>query len=326
MIGKTLSHFKITAKLGEGGMGEVYRAEDSKLDREVAIKVLPAAFTQDPERLARFEREAKVLASLNHQNIAAIHQVEQVEGTYFLVMELVEGETLAERLDRGAIPVEEGLPIALQIAEALEAAHEKGVIHRDLKPANVMLTPEGRVKVLDFGLAKAWAPEDDRSASLSMSPTMTAQMTQTGVILGTAAYMAPEQAKGKPLDRRADIWAFGVVFWEMLVGERLFSGESVSEVLASVLMSEPDLKALPSQTPSRVRRLLERCLRRDPRSRLRDIGDARIVLEESLAGHEWTAVGEMATPERVRPRNRCSRTRLFGWTALRLRRPRRHSV
>ena len=239
MIGKTLSHFKITAKLGEGGMGEVYRAEDGKLDREVAIKVLPADFTQDPERLARFEREAKVLASLNHQNIAAIHQVEQVEDIYFLVMELVEGETLAERVARGAIPVDEALPIALQIAEALEAAHETGVIHRDLKPANVKLTPEGQVKVLDFGLAKAWSPETSGSATPSMSPTLTAQMTQAGVILGTAAYMAPEQAKGRPLDRRADVWAFGVVLWEMLVGQRLFSGDSISEVLAAVLMSEP---------------------------------------------------------------------------------------
>ena len=304
MIGTTLAHFRITAKLGEGGMGEVYRAEDTHLGREVAIKLLPEAVASDPKRLARFEREARLLASLNHPNIAGIHQVEQVDGTHFLVMELAEGETLAERLAGGPIPVDEALPIALQIAEALEAAHEKGIIHRDLKPANVKVTQDGQVKVLDFGLAKALEPEpaSGSEALLTQSPTLTAQMTGAGVILGTAAYMSPEQAKGKRVDRRADIWAFGVILWEMLTGQRLFTGESSSEILAAVLMSEPDLSALPSETPPRVRRLVERCLRRDPNSRLRDIGDARITIEESLAGHEPTDTdrGPEAPPQRPR--------------------------
>ena len=283
MIGTTLSHFKITAKLGEGGMGEVYRAEDTKLGREVAIKVLPEAVSSDPERLARFEREAKVLASLNHPNIAGIHQIEEADGQRLLIMELVEGEDLAERLRRGAIPLDQASPVALQIAEALEAAHERGIIHRDLKPANIKVTPEGQVKILDFGLAKALDSGEPGSAAggLSMSPTLTAQMTQAGVLLGTAAYMSPEQAKGIEADRRADIWAFGVVLWEMLTGHRLFVGDSVSDTLAAVLRDEIDGESLPANTPQTLRVLLSRCLERDPKSRLRDIGEARVALAGS---------------------------------------------
>jgi len=285
MLGKTLSHFRITAKLGEGGMGEVWRAEDVKLDRQVAIKVLPAAFTEDADRLARFEREAKVLASLNHQNIAGIHEVGEDGGVHFLAMELAEGEDLSERLARGAMPVEEALPVALQIAEALEAAHEKGIVHRDLKPQNVKLGPDGTVKVLDFGLAKALDPVEPTSGTsptaLAHSPTLTARATLAGVILGTAAYMAPEQAKGQAADKRADIWAFGVVLWEMLAGRRLFVADTAPETLARVLTQAPDLDELPPTTPPGIRRLLGRCLQRDPRQRLRDIGDARLELLEA---------------------------------------------
>jgi serine/threonine-protein kinase len=278
MIGTTVSHYRITAKLGEGGMGEVYRAHDERLDRDVAIKVLPEEVAQDEARLARFEREAKLLASLNHTNIATLHGLEEHEGQRFLVMELAEGETLAERIKKGAIPVDDALPIALQIAEGLEAAHEQGIIHRDLKPANVMLSPEGKVKILDFGLAKAWAP-DEGDADLTHSPTLTAQMTAAGVLLGTAAYMSPEQARGKPVDKRADIWAFGCCLYEMFAGKRLFGGETVSDVLASVLREEPDWAVLPSKVALPVRGLLARCLDKDPRSRLQHIGEARILLE-----------------------------------------------
>jgi Tol biopolymer transport system component len=278
LIGQTLSHFRITAKLGEGGMGEVYRAQDTKLGREVAIKVLPAAFTEDAERLARFEREAKVLASLSHPNIAGIYQLENIEGQLLLIMELVEGQDLAERLEGGAIGVEEASAIALQLAQGLEAAHERGVIHRDLKPANIKVTADGQVKILDFGLAKAWE-EPPEEGSLSMSPTLTAQMTQAGVILGTAAYMSPEQAKGQSADKRADIWSFGVVLWEMLTGRRLFAGDSVSDTLAAVLRDDIDAAELPGDTPTPLRGLLRRCLDRNPKSRLRDIGEARVVLE-----------------------------------------------
>jgi serine/threonine-protein kinase len=279
MIGKTLSHFHVTAKLGAGGMGEVYRAEDTKLGREVAIKVLPEAVATNPERLARFEREAKVLASINHPNIAGIHQVEEADGIHFLVMELAAGETLAERIARGTMPFDEALPIALQIAEALEAAHEAGIIHRDLKPANVKVAPDGLVKVLDFGLAKALQPEGEASADLSMSPTLTAQMTQAGVLLGTAAYMSPEQAAGEVADRRSDIWAFGLVLAEMLTGRRQFEGKSVSHVLAAVLKDEPDLGRLGEDVPPGVVELIERCLRKEAKQRLQSIGDARVLLQ-----------------------------------------------
>jgi len=331
MIDATLAHYRVTAKLGEGGMGEVWRAEDTKLGREVALKVLPAAVADDAERLARFEREARVLASLNHPNIATLYGLETVvppsasapetSGTgtetgtgtgpvTFLVMELVEGEGLDERIARAPVPVEDAIPIAIQIAEALEAAHEQGIVHRDLKPANVKLRPDGTVKVLDFGLAKAWNTEQG-DASLSMSPTLTQHATAAGVILGTAAYMAPEQAAGIAADRRADVWAFGVVLWEMLTGKRLFEGETVSHMLASVLKDEPSWESLPDDLPPRVRELLERCLRKKPRHRLQAIGDARILLEEELAdpgGGQVATVGE-STDETGAP------SRRGGWLA-----------
>ncbi len=353
MLGRKLSHFEITGKLGQGGMGEVWRAEDEKLGRQVALKVLPAEFASDPERMARFEREAKVLASLNHPNIATLYGLETVEsgsglgsesspeprasspsshpaaGTAapqsgpapleavsmsrgaggnsklriqnselpadagsspehqapspvtFLAMELVEGEDLSERIKRGPIPIEEATAIALQIAEALEAAHEQGIVHRDLKPANIKLRPDGTVKVLDFGLAKAWETEGP-DPGLSLSPTVTSHATAAGLILGTAAYMSPEQAAGTPADRRADIWSFGVVLWEMLTGHKLFEGETVSHVLASVLKDEVDLDELPQDTPPKLRELIGRCLRKKPKQRLQAIGDARIALEEPM--------------------------------------------
>jgi len=264
----------------------VYRARDTKLNRDVAIKVLPAEVAADPARLARFQREAQLLASLNHPNIAAIHGLEEAEGKPFLILELVEGEDLAERLKRGAIPVEEAIEFAKQIAEALEEAHERGIIHRDLKPANIKLTPDGKVKVLDFGLAKAYAGEAAAapSADVSQSPTLAHQGTQAGLILGTAAYMSPEQARGTPVDKRADIWAFGVVLFEMLTGKPLFAGETVSDVLAGVLKTEIDIGRLPESTPSPIRGLLRRCLQRRPQDRLRDIGDARLQVAECLAG------------------------------------------
>ncbi len=261
-------------------MGSVYRAEDTRLGREVAIKVLPPSFTEDEERLARFEREAQILATLNHPNIAAIYEVGNADDTRFLVMELAEGETLGERLERGSLSVAEALEVGRQIATALEAAHDKNVIHRDLKPANIKLTPDGRVKVLDFGLAKAWGPD---STDVSESPTLTAQMTQAGVILGTAAYMSPEQARGAEVDKRTDIWSFGCVLYESLTGRRSFAGETVTDILASVVKEEPDLALLPDAVPPRVVRLLSRCLQKNTNDRLRDIGDARIELTESPA-------------------------------------------
>jgi Tol biopolymer transport system component len=267
-------------------MGEVWRARDTVLEREVALKVLPEAFSTDRERLARFEREARLLAQLNHPNVAQVYGLESSGETRALVLELVEGPTLAERLQEGALPLEEAVSVARQIAEALEEAHEKGIIHRDLKPANVKLTPDGKVKVLDFGLAKALDPgsaasgsSPSRAQSLMDSPTLTAAGTQLGVILGTAAYMAPEQARGRPVDRRADIWSFGVVLWEMLSGRRLFAGETVSDTLAAVLRQEVDWSELPRSVPARERHLLQRCLERDPRRRLRDIGEARLALD-----------------------------------------------
>ncbi len=305
--GMSLSNYRVVDALGVGGMGEVWRAEDEKLGREVALKVLPAEFAQDPERMARFEREAKVLASLNHPNIATLYGLETVGVTpeegrensefripnselpasevTFLAMELVEGEDLSERIKRGPVPVEETVAIALQIAEALEAAHEQGIVHRDLKPANIKLRPDGTVKVLDFGLAKAWETEG-ADPGLSLSPTVTSHATAAGLILGTAAYMSPEQAAGIAVDRRADIWSFGVVLWEMLTGHKLFEGETVSHVLASVLKDEVDVEELSSATPPRLLELIGRCLRKKPRERLQAIGDARIVLEEDLTGPE----------------------------------------
>jgi len=279
MIGSTIAHYRITAKLGEGGMGEVYRATDDRLNRDVAIKLLPASVEQDPARLARFKREAQTLASLSHGNIAQVFGLEEQDGKHAIVLELVDGEDLSERIKRGPLSLEDTRDIALQIAEALEAAHAKGIVHRDLKPANIKLAPDGTVKVLDFGLAKALAG-DDHAADISNSPTMTAAATMAGIILGTASYMAPEQAKGKPVDRRADVWAFGVVVYEMLCGRRPFEGDGVSEVLAHVITQEPDLEALPTGLPSMLTELLERCLRKDPRQRVPDIAVARITLQE----------------------------------------------
>jgi hypothetical protein len=284
--GTRLGPYEITSPLGVGGMGEVYRATDTKLKREVAIKVLPEGLARDPERLARFEREAQLLASLNHPHIAAIHGIEDSTPVKALVMELVEGATLQDRMEAGPVPVDEALPLAQQIAEALEAAHEKGIVHRDLKPANVKITPDGAVKVLDFGLAKALDPAASGSSpDLSHSPTISYQATAAGIILGTAAYMAPEQARGSRVDKRADIWAFGVVLWEMLAGRRLFRGETVSDTLAGVLKNEIDFSDLPDATPAPVRRLLRRCLERNPKNRLRDIGDAALELADARAPH-----------------------------------------
>jgi len=283
--GKSLLNYRLASKIGEGGMGVVWKATDVTLNRSVAVKVLPDLFANDPERLSRFEREARLLASLNHPHIAAIYGLHEAEGAHFLTMELVGGETLDARLKSGPLPVEETLRLALQLAEGLETAHESGIVHRDLKPANIQVTDDGLVKILDFGLAKALSGESGGSSpASSLSPTMTSAGTRVGVILGTAAYMSPEQAKGKPIDRRSDVWAFGAVVCEMLTGKRLFDGESISEMIAAVLKTDPDWKTLPPQTPPALKRLLRRCLEKDPRHRLRDIGDARVILEEILSG------------------------------------------
>ncbi|HXW07425.1 MAG TPA: protein kinase [Vicinamibacterales bacterium] len=296
--GARLGPYEIIDPLGAGGMGEVYRARDTKLGREVAIKVLPELFAADPERLNRFEHEARTLAAFNHQNIAQVHGV--IDQPPALVMELVEGDDLASRIAGGPIAVEEAIPIARQIAEGLEAAHERGIIHRDLKPANIKVRGDGVVKVLDFGLAKATAAGHDAGAeavSPSDSPTFASPaMTRMGVILGTAAYMAPEQAKGKVVDKRADIWAFGCVLYEMLTGRRVFNGESSSELIAAVIMSEPELTSLPAHVPAAIRRLIQRCLEKDPRQRLRDIGEARIALATPLVADAAAAVSGKSAP------------------------------
>jgi serine/threonine protein kinase len=281
-------------------MGAVYRATDTSLDRQVAIKVLPDAFADDAERLGRFEREAKTLAALNHPHIAAIYGLEKSSGVQALVLELVDGEDLSQRIGRGAIPLDEALAIAKQIAEALEAAHEQGIIHRDLKPANIKVRADGTVKVLDFGLAKALDPTQASSASATNSPTITSPaMTAMGIILGTAGYMAPEQAKGKAVDRRADIWAFGVVLYEMLTGQPLFTADTIPETLAQVMTRPINVDSLPAATPRRIRHLLVRCLDRDPKKRLRDIGEARIQIEDALAGvgEESSRAAGMASAE-----------------------------
>ena len=279
--GTRFGPYEIVAPIGAGGMGEVYRATDTNLKRSVATKVLPEAVAGDAERLARFQREAELLASLNHPNIAAIYGLERSEGTTALVMELVEGPTLADRIARGPIPVDEALPIAKQIAEALEAAHEQGIIHRDLKPANVKVRDDGTVKVLDFGLAKALEPAGATSSPEDThSPTLTSPaLSQAGVILGTAAYMSPEQARGKPVDRRADVWAFGAVLYEMLTGQRAFAGEDMTDTLAAVVRAEPSWDALPEALPPTLRMFLGRCLRKDPNERVHDIADVRLALE-----------------------------------------------
>jgi eukaryotic-like serine/threonine-protein kinase len=283
-IGQNLSHYSIVEIIGKGGMGEVYRAKDQKLGRDVAIKVLPEEFAKDADRVSRFKREAKLLASLNHPNIATIYGLEESKGTNFLVLELVEGDTLADQIKRGPIPVEESLKLALQIAEALEAAHERGVIHRDLKPANIKVTPDGKVKVLDFGLAKAYAGEQaeqylSNSPTLTRSPTLSDAATQQGVILGTAAYMSPEQAKGKSVDRRTDIWAFGTVLFECLTATRAFQGETVTETLAAILKGEPDWNLLPKDASVKIRTVLQRCLQKDVKLRYHDISDVRLDIE-----------------------------------------------
>ena len=285
--GTRLGPYEIGAQIGVGGMGEVYRAKDTNLGRAVAIKVLPEAFAQDPERLARFEREAKTLASLNHPSIAIIHGLERAGGGVLaIVMELVEGPTLADRIAQGPIPVDEALPIAKQIAEALEAAHEQGIIHRDLKPANIKLRPDGTVKVLDFGLAKALdpaAPGSDDPA-LAASPTISPALSLAGTVLGTPAYMSPEQARGKALDKRTDIWAFGCVLYQMLTGRPAFRGETLSDLIVAILERDADWTALPVGTPPAVRRLLQRCLEKDAHRRLRDIGDVRHWLDDVATG------------------------------------------
>jgi len=308
--GTRIGSYQVVGLLGVGGMGEVLRARDTKLNRDVALKVLPALVAGDPDRLARFQREAQVLAALNHTNVAHIHGFEDSGAVHAIVMELVEGPTLADRIAAGAVPLEETLPIARQMAEALEAAHEQGIVHRDLKPANVKVRDDGTVKVLDFGLAKVWMPESASASDTMNSPTLTARATQVGMILGTAAYMAPEQAKGRPVDKRADIWAFGVVVHEMLTGDRCFKGDDVSETLASVLKDRPSFDELPAGTPPALKRLLERCLERDPKLRLRDIGEARVVLAElERSGPEATAT--VAPAPAVTPAS--SRTSLLPW-------------
>ena len=281
LIGRQLGTYRIDSLLGAGGMGEVYRARDTKLGREVAMKVLPPVFASHPSRLARFEREARLLATLNHPHIGAIYGLEEAEGIRALILELVEGQTLAERIAHGAVPIAEALPIARQIADALDVAHEKGIIHRDLKPANIKITPDGVVKVLDFGLAKA-ATGDGSTPDFTKSPTLTVDGTRDGVILGTAAYMSPEQARGLAVDKRTDIWAFGCVLYEMLTGHVAFAGNTLPDTLAGVLEREPDWALLPATTPPGIRRLLERCLHKDPKRRLRDIADAAIEVGDAV--------------------------------------------
>ena len=289
MIGQTLAHYEILDKLGSGGMGEVYRARDTKLKRDVAIKVLSERFAGDRERMARFEREAHVLASLNHPNIAAIYGLEETDGVFALVMELVEGQTLAQKIERGALELEEAIDIATQVAAGLDAAHAKGIIHRDLKPANVMITEDGTVKVLDFGLAKALEGDAAESIEDSNSPTLSRAATQAGVLLGTAGYMSPEQARGKSVDKRSDIWALGVVLFEMLTGTRLFHGETMSDTLAAVLKTEPGWTALPAETPWLLKRLLRRCLEKNRQERLHDVADVRLELQDVLTASDGAA-------------------------------------
>jgi serine/threonine protein kinase len=294
--GQTIGHYEIISLLGKGGMGEVYQAKDTKLGRDVAIKVLPIEFAIDAGRVERFQREARLLAALNHPNIAGIHGLEESGGSNFLVMELVGGETLADRIKAGPIPVEEVLKLALQIAEGLEAAHEKGIIHRDLKPANIKVTPEGKIKILDFGLAKAFAGENGEAKPLD-SPTISNEATRQGVILGTAAYMSPEQAAGKSVDKRADIWAFGVVLFEMLTGKKLFEGETVTETLAGVIKGEPEWSLLPPNLHPRIGLLLERCLEKKPKNRCSGISDARVDIQKVLTAPSGVFVKPVAVEE-----------------------------
>ncbi|MFZ0758408.1 MAG: protein kinase [Candidatus Sulfotelmatobacter sp.] len=297
--GTKLGPYEIQSPLGAGGMGEVYRARDTKLNRDVALKVLPEVLAHDPERLTRFKREAQILAALNHSNIATIYGFQESDGVCALAMELVEGQTLAEVVGSGhGVPLQDALPMAKQMADALEYAHERGIIHRDLKPANIKITPEGTVKVLDFGLAKALGVDAPSSSNISNSPTLTVAATQAGMIVGTAAYMGPEQARGKTVDRRADIWSFGCVLYEVLSGRRPFEGETVTDVLASVVKVEPNWNVLPGHTPPRIRELTRRCLTKDLKQRLQAIGEARIVIEETIAGVSGDAVlSSVGSPE-----------------------------
>jgi serine/threonine-protein kinase len=297
--GAQLGAFEIVAAIGAGGMGEVYCARDTRLNRDVALKILPPDFALDPDRLARFKREAQLLASLNHPNIAAIHGFEDSQGVQALILELVDGPTLADRLTRGPVPLDEALAIGRQIADALEAAHGQGIVHRDLKPANVKLRSDGTVKVLDFGLAKALEPTSTANANVMVSPTITSPaMTQAGVILGTAAYMSPEQAKGKPADKRADIWSFGVVLFEMVTGKSPFTGETVAETLANVIKEPPDL----DRVPATVRPLLRKCLEKDRERRLRDIGDIDVLLDDTRVQRESRRVWPWMIAAALAPR------------------------
>jgi Tol biopolymer transport system component len=306
--GQSLLQYRLAEKIGEGGMGVVWRATDSALSRDAAIKILPDYFAGEPERLARFEREAKLLASLSHPNIAAVYGLHAVDGVRFLAMEMIRGEDLAARLSRGPVPVDEALALARQIADGLEAAHENGVIHRDLKPANIRITADGQAKVLDFGLAKAFETQPASGSDLAgMSPTVTSLGSVVGVILGTAAYMSPEQARGKPVDRRTDIWAFGCVLYEMLTGKRPFDGETVSDSIGKILQTDADLSILPAKTPRAVRELIARCLEKDAKRRLRDIGEARLALESAVrTGPEPVVAAGVPAPT-------ASRTRWLPW-------------
>ena len=297
-VGSRLGQHEILGHLGSGGMGEVYRARDEKLAREVALKVLPEAFARDPERLARFRREAQLLASLNHPNIAILYGMADSDGRHYLIMELVLGETLAARVKAGPVEVEEALRLSAQMASALAAAHDKPIIHRDLKPANIKVTPEGQVKVLDFGLAKAFAG-DSAEVDPSEAPTLSAAGTQPGTILGTPHYMSPEQARGKKADRRTDIWAFGCVLYELLTATRAFPGETITEVLAGVLRGEPDWEALPAETPQSIRFLLRCCLQKDVQQRSKNAGDLRIEIEEARTASSPVLPAGTATPRGV---------------------------
>jgi len=307
MIGIRLAHYEVTALLGKGGMGEVYRATDTKLGRDVAVKTLPADFANDPERLARFEREARTLASLQHANIASVYGFEEAEGHRFMVMELVEGEDLAKRLERSTLPVGEALDLARRMATGLQAAHEKGIIHRDLKPANVKITLEGDVKILDFGLARGYRDEADTSVSDDDSPTIDVAMTRAGIVLGTTAYMSPEQARGKALDKRADVWAFGCVLYEMLTGIRCFAGDTVTDVIAGIVTREPDWSLLPADLPPGGRELLQQTLEKDPRRRLRDMGDIGLLIDRVR--------GDLGRPAAVKKPGRGS-SRPWAWAAV----------
>ena len=296
LTGQWIGGYRVQRLLGRGGMGEVYRAHDTKLGRDVAIKVLPAAFTADPERLRRFDAEARMLAALNHPHIGTIYGLEDAGGVPALVLELVEGETVADRLQRGPLAAHDALGVARQIADALDAAHQKGIVHRDLKPANIKITPAGVVKVLDFGLAKAAVGEPALAREVSQSPTVGMSGTRVGVILGTATYMSPEQARGMPVDSRADIWAFGCVLFETLTGRPPFTGQTIAETFAAILEREPDWKALPRVTPASIRALLKQCLEKDPTRRLQNIADARSTIEQAQRGWKrWQVAAGAAT-------------------------------